>query len=155
MIEMGECGHPPIGRNRGRRSTCNCGCVGRGGSKIDGGRSSIQIEDYRFGSMTIDGRSYSKDLYVVGSDIMSPWWRSAGGHVFAPDDLAPLIEAAPEVIVLGTGYFGRVKVPDETLQAFTDAGTEVVVGRTGEVVDEFNRLADDGRQPAAAFHLTC
>ena len=33
--------------------------------------------------------------------------------------------AAPEVVILGTGYFGRVKVLDETLAALAEAGSEI------------------------------
>jgi hypothetical protein len=115
----------------------------------------MQIEHYSFGRIRIDGQDYDKDVLIVGGVVHSPWWRDAGGHVFAPQDLGMLIEAAPEVVCLGTGSFGRVKVLDETLQAFADAGTRVVQGRTDQVVEELNRLAAEGRDVAGALHLTC
>jgi hypothetical protein len=115
----------------------------------------VHIDRYGFGSITVDGETYRKDLFILRGEITSPWWRDAGGHVFAPADLEPLIEAAPDVVVLGTGYFGLVKVLDGTRAAFTAAGTELVVGKTGQVVERFNQLADAGRDVAAALHLTC
>jgi len=66
-----------------------------------------------------------------------------------------VVAAAPDVVVLGTGYFGRVKVLDETLTALAEAGTEIVVERTGGAVECFNRFADEGRDVATALHLTC
>jgi len=115
----------------------------------------MHIDSYSFGSIRIDDRDYSVDVILLGRDVKSPWWREAGGHVYAAKDLEEVLAAAPEVVVLGTGYFGRVKVLDETLEAFTDAGSEIVVERTGGAVEAYNRFVADGRDVAAALHLTC
>jgi len=118
-------------------------------------REYMHIESYTFGEIRIDGVDYRTDVILLGHTVHSPWWREAGGHVFAPGDLELLISAAPEIVCLGTGYFGRVKVEPSTRQAFVDAGTTVVVERTGPAVEEFNRLVQEGRDAAAALHLTC
>jgi hypothetical protein len=115
----------------------------------------MHIDSYSFGRIRIDGVDYGKDLIVLGGEVHSPWWREAGGHVFAPNDLQTVIMAAPEVVCLGTGYYGLVQVDESTLAAFRDSGTEVVVDRTGPVVERFNRLVEVGRDAAAALHLTC
>jgi hypothetical protein len=115
----------------------------------------VRIDRFRFGSVRIDGVHYSEDLVILGGVVHSPWWRTAGGHVFAPNDLANVIEAAPEVVCLGTGAVGMVKVEEATIEAFRKAGTRVVIDRTGAVVEIFNRLVAEGREVAAALHLTC
>ncbi len=115
----------------------------------------MRIDRSRFGNIRIDGVAYSKDLIILGGVVLCPWWRSAGGHVFASVDLARVIEAKPEVVCLGTGAVGMVTVEDETIEAFEAVGTEVVIDRTGAVIEEFNRLSAEGRNVAAALHLTC
>ena len=115
----------------------------------------MRIDSYSFGSIQIDGKDYASDVVLLGGDVKSPWWREAGGHVYAVEDFEELLAAAPEVVVLGTGYFGRVKVLDETLSALAEAGSEIVVERTGGAVECFNRFADEGREVSAALHLTC
>ena len=115
----------------------------------------MHIDTYSFGRIRIDGKDYSSDVVLLGGDVRSSWWREAGGHVYSAEDFGEVLAAAPEVVVLGTGYFGRVKVLDETLTAFADADSEVVVERTGVAVETFNRLAAEGRDVAAALHLTC
>jgi len=115
----------------------------------------MHIDHYRFGRIRIDGREYTKDLLIVGGAVRSPWWRSAGGHIFAPDDLAEVIEAAPQVVCLGTGALGMVTVDPATVAAFHRVGTEVIQDRTSRVIEEFNRLAAEERDVAAALHLTC
>ena len=115
----------------------------------------MRIDSYGFGRIRIDGVGYTKDVIILRGETHSPWWRGAGGHVFAPGDLAMVVEAAPEVVCLGTGAFGRVRVEPTALEAFAHCGTEVVQHRTARAVEEFNRLVAEGRDVAAALHLTC
>jgi hypothetical protein len=115
----------------------------------------MRIDSYNFGRIRIDGADYGKDLIILDGQVHSPWWREAGGHLFAPADLQLVIAAAPEVVCLGTGYFGRVRIDEATMAAFAESGTEVVVDRTGAIVERFNRLVDADRDVAAALHLTC
>jgi hypothetical protein len=115
----------------------------------------VHIDRFRFGSVRIDGVDYTEDLIILAGVVQSPWRRAAGGHIFAPEDLAKIIDAAPEVVCLGTGAVGMVKVEEATIAAFESVGTEVVIDRTGKVIETFNRLIADGRGVAAALHLTC
>lgn len=115
----------------------------------------MRIDRFRFGSVRIDGVDYTHDLIILGGVVQSPWVRTAGGHVFAPVDLAKLIDAAPEFVCLGTGAVGMVTIETATFEAFESAGTEVVVDRTGKVIEIFNALVGEGRDVAAALHLTC
>ena len=115
----------------------------------------MHIDSYSFGRIRVDGIDYSEDVILLRGEVRSPWWRSAGGHVYAPTDLEEVVAATPEVVILGTGYFGRVKVLDETRTVLADVGSEVVVEKTSRAVETFNQLATEGRDVAAALHLTC
>ena len=115
----------------------------------------MHIDSYSFGHIRVDGIDYSKDVILLCNEVRSPWWRSAGGHVYAPTDLEEVVAAAPEIVVLGTGYFGRVKVLDETLAALAATSSEVIVEKTGRAVETFNQFVAEGRDVAAALHLTC
>jgi len=114
-----------------------------------------KIESYRFGHVVIDGMSYRKDVLIIGDTVHSPWWRSAGGHVFAVEDLRMILDAAPANVVLGIGYFGRVNVPETSLQALHKLKCSVFVERSGRAVEVFNGLVDNGGEVSAALHLTC
>ncbi len=115
----------------------------------------MHIDSYSFGRIRIDGVDYREDVIIHHGRVHAPWWRRAGGHRFAPADLELVISDPPEVVCLGTGAMGRVRVDEATLAALGAAGIEVVVGRTGSVIDRFNRLVEVGRDAAAALHLTC
>lgn len=118
--------------------------------------SPVAIDSYRFGSITIDGQNYKKDVIITGGKVVSPWWRREG-HSLSPDDLDALIQTPPTVLIVGTGSFGAIKVPEATVGHLSSLGIEVRIMRTGKAVDEFNRLlAEHGPDMiAAALHLTC
>jgi len=118
---------------------------------IDG----MHIDRFRFGSVRIDGTDYTQDLIILGGVVQSPWRREAGGHIFAPADLSKIIDAAPDVVCLGTGAVGMVTIEEATITAFEAVGTEVIVDRTGKIIEVFNTLVAEGRNVAAALHLTC
>ncbi|SFM94810.1 Mth938-like domain-containing protein [Thermodesulforhabdus norvegica] len=112
------------------------------------------IEDYGFGHMVINGRKYTADLKIISDRVISDWWRREG-HRLHIDDITDIIDARPEVVVLGTGAFGFMKVPSEVVDFLEARGIEVVVEKTKEAVKRFNGLKEAGRLVAGAFHLTC
>ena len=116
---------------------------------------SMHIDSYSFGRIRVDGIDYTEDVIMLRGEVRSPWWRSAGGHIYAPTDLEEVVATAPEIVILGTGYFGRVKILDETRTVLADVDSEVIVEKTSRAVEIFNQLAAEDRDVAAALHLTC
>jgi hypothetical protein len=114
----------------------------------------MRIESYGFGKIVIEGSSYTKDVIVLPGRVLSPWWRREG-HSLEPADLEEVVGEAPEVLVVGTGAMGVMKVPDSTVSWLGSKGIEVRAMRTGSAVEEFNALSASGRKAAAALHLTC
>ena len=114
----------------------------------------MTIDAYTFGEIRIDGEPYRSDVIIWPDHVKCPWWR-ARGHVLATDDLEEVLAVPPKVLVIGTGYYGRMTVPEETLSTLREQGIELHVSGTREAVDEFNRLARGCANIVAAFHLTC
>jgi hypothetical protein len=112
------------------------------------------IEHYRFGNMTIDGRQYQNDLKIIDGQVISNWWRKEG-HWADVEDMADIVAARPEVLVVGTGSPGRMNLSEELRQALSDLKIRVVEEPTDEAVQTFNRLSETEAKVAAAFHLTC
>jgi hypothetical protein len=111
------------------------------------------VEDYRFGRIVVDGQTHTRDLILLPDRVMGDWWRKEG-HRLAPEDLEVVIDAGPEVLVIGTGASGLMKVPPMTMQALEEAGIELRVSTTAEACRIYNDLRND-RHVAGAFHLTC
>jgi hypothetical protein len=110
------------------------------------------IDSYRFGEVVIDGISYRKDVLILSDRVIPNWWREAG-HSLSIQDLDLLLQTNPKTIVIGTGAFGRMKVPLTTIRSLEDAGCVVIIERSKRACDRFNELQDP--TAAAALHLTC
>ncbi|MFH1313567.1 MAG: MTH938/NDUFAF3 family protein [Candidatus Eisenbacteria bacterium] len=77
----------------------------------------MRIEAYDFGTITVDGRIFTKDLRIIAGKVVPDWWRIEG-HMLLPPDIDDILTAEPEVLVIGTGDPGMMKVSD------VDAGSE-------------------------------
>jgi hypothetical protein len=114
----------------------------------------VKIDAYRFGEIEIDGRTYRADVIVTPEGVLHDWRREQG-HSLAVADLGRVMAARPEVLVVGTGYHGRMAVPAETRRYLRQQGVRLHQARTGEAVQEFNRLQRESARIVAALHLTC
>jgi hypothetical protein len=115
--------------------------------------SAPKVQSYRFGRMVVDGRSYSNDLILLPDGVISNWWRDEG-HRLSAADLEDVFDARPEVLVVGTGASGLMKVPQEIREVIKEAGIDLRIAKSGRAWELYNDLQE--QQPTAgAFHLTC
>jgi hypothetical protein len=112
------------------------------------------IDSYDFGQIVIDGQRYTSDVIVFPDRVKADWWRKES-HRLHVEDVKDALEEKPNVLVVGTGYSGLVKVLPETEKYVRSRGVELIVQRTGEAYKTFNRLVQSGKTVIAAFHLTC
>jgi hypothetical protein len=112
------------------------------------------IESYHFGAMTVRGEVHRNDLKIIGERIIGNWWRTEG-HALHEADIADIIAAPVEVLVVGSGEPGRMQVTRGAAEALQRRGIKVVTLPTRQAVDVFNTLRSQGKLVAGAFHLTC
>lgn len=112
-----------------------------------------EIEHYAFGTVRVGGQVFRSDLIILPGRIVADWWRERG-HSLCVADLAAVLEAGPEALVVGTGAYGRMDVPPATREALERAGIELFAEPTAQACETYNRLRA-GRRVAAALHLTC
>lgn len=112
-----------------------------------------RVEKYGFGSVTIDGEEYSRDVVILPDGVL-PDWRRRSGHRLVPEDLECVVKADVHMLVVGTGSFGAMRVPESTLSFLKSGGTETIVLKTDEACGVYNELKEK-RRVAAALHLTC
>ena len=114
----------------------------------------MNISDYKFGKITIDGEVYTSDVIIMPESVNDNWWREEG-HKLSISDLNKVVAARPDIVVIGTGYYGRMQVPLETKQYLEEQGIKVVQAKTRDAVSEFNQLQKEYARIVAALHLTC
>ena len=114
----------------------------------------MNIDAYEFGRIDIGGKSFTSDVIILSDEILDSWWRKEG-HSLQIEDLDAVIQAKPEMLVIGTGYFGRMTIPEETRRELNSLGINVVTEKTAKAVKEYNRLQQQYARVVAALHLTC
>jgi hypothetical protein len=114
----------------------------------------MNISGYRFGTIEIDGRTYTSDVIITPERVIDAWWRQQG-HALSVVDLEDVMAARPDVLVVGTGYFGRMSVSPETRRYLEGQGIQVRDTRTSEAVHDLNELQKERGRVVAALHLTC
>jgi hypothetical protein len=112
-----------------------------------------RIEDYRFGTIVVDGEPYGEDLIILPDRVLSGWWRRQC-HKLSTGDLDAILQARPEVLVVGQGAYGRLSVTGKAERALQEAGIELIAQPTKEAIGTYNQLREE-RRAAAALHLTC
>jgi hypothetical protein len=112
------------------------------------------IEKYEPGRMRIQGRDHRKDLKIIGGQVVAGWWRNEG-HRLGLKDIEDILASDPDVIVMGTGYAGRMRVEEDVRSLLQDRNIRLIAAPTEEAVRKFNQLASERNDVAAGFHLTC
>jgi len=112
-----------------------------------------KIDSYRFGRVVIDGDPYTKDVIILPERVIDGWWRKEG-HALHPADLEVVIEAAPDVLVVGRGAYSRMEITKESRNALAAAGIELESDNTEAACKRYNQLREKYKA-AAALHLTC
>jgi hypothetical protein len=115
----------------------------------------MRVSVYDFGRIVVDGEVHTRDVIIYPERVQCPWWRKEG-HRLAVEDLGEVWDAAPDVLVVGTGYYGRMAIAEQAAGHARASGIEVVAARTPEAVSAFNSLqSDPNKKVVAALHLTC
>lgn len=111
------------------------------------------IDSYSFGQVVTNGRKYTSDVIVFPNRVRDNWWRKEG-HSLHVEDIGEILQEKPEVLVVGTGSSGLVRIPEETRERIESEGIELIAEPTERACETFNRLSKS-KKVVAALHLTC
>lgn len=111
------------------------------------------IEAYRFGYIVIKGQEYTFDVLVFPDRVLSSWWRHRG-HELCVADLEDVIQEKPDVLVVGMGKSGLMKVLPETEARLNAEGIQLIAKPTEDACRIYNDLVKE-KKVIAALHLTC
>lgn len=115
------------------------------------------VNEYGFGKMVINGETYKEDLIITGDEVHTNWWRNKG-HYMVLDDIRETLEKyKPDVLIIGKGKFGMMKVAPEVEEYAEKNGIELYQKESGKAVRFLNELLakKSDINLVAAFHLTC
>ena len=114
----------------------------------------MQIEDYTFGKIIVDGQVYKSDVIITPETVIDSWWRKQG-HRLDKSDLNEILGANPDCLLVGTGYYGRMNIPNETIQYLQSINIQLNYAPTGDAIKQLRHLQQRCSRIVAALHLTC
>ena len=111
------------------------------------------IEEYQFGQIVVAGVKYTSDIILLPQRLIADW-RRREGHTLSPEDLTEIVQERPDLLIVGTGSLGQVRVTPEARRHLEANHIELIVEDTASACKTYNRLCPTKRV-AAALHLTC
>jgi len=113
----------------------------------------MRIDHYSFGKIIVDGKTYASDVIIYPDRVDDSWWRKEG-HYLQKADVADIVAARPDLLIVGTGAHGVMTVPESTITFLEAHNVSVLIEKTGRAVEFFN-TQPQGKKVVAALHLTC
>lgn len=112
------------------------------------------IDSSSFGSIRIGGRDYSSDVIIYPDRVDSSWWRKEG-HRLQEEDVREILQAAPQILIVGTGQDDRMKIAPQLKMLLEQKGVELFAAITPEACKLHNKLVKGNKTVVTALHLTC
>lgn len=119
------------------------------------------IERFEWGLFQINGVCHSAEGQGVGKDIcilageVRPW-SERKGHRLKPHMVAPALRPDVKVLVIGNGVNGAIRVGKKIHRMVMEAGIdELIIEKTPEACQVYNRLVRQGKAVALLAHGTC
>lgn len=112
-----------------------------------------RIDSYRFGQITINGLKYTSDVIIYPDRVQANWWRD-DSHKLTLKDITGIMKENPELLLVGTGASGLMRVLPEVERAVKASNIQLIVQPTSEACDTYNQLCP-AQKVVAALHLTC
>lgn len=114
----------------------------------------MTVNDLSFGSVTIDGETYGKDVIIDNDSIKkrkkaeSKKYRDRFGHTpLSPGENIPW---KCKKLIIGTGHSSSLPVMDEVFDIAEQKGVELVILSTPEAIKHINDPHTN-----LILHLTC
>ena len=102
------------------------------------------INEYKFGSITVNGKTYNHDVEVRWTGEILPWRRKES-HIIDVADVKRAIEQNPDTIIISTGESGIARVAEEAKKFILEkGGIKLIIDKTEEAARTFNIMVAEG-----------
>ena len=118
----------------------------------------MKIDGTAFGSITIDGETYSHDVLIRLSGKVKKRKKKLSkkifgtSHTMSLDEAQFIYEKGADLLILGTGQHDNLRLSPEAAQFFERKDCKVLAEPTPAAVSAFNRAE---KHKIGLFHITC
>ncbi len=111
------------------------------------------IDSSQLGLIVVNGKKYTSDVIISTDRVKDGWWRKEG-HQLCLEDIAEILSGNPEVLIVGTGASGLMKVLPDGQRNVDTRGIKLIAETTDKACHIYNQLCRS-QKVAAALHLAC
>ncbi len=118
----------------------------------------MKIEGTRFGSITIDGKTYEHDVVIrLSGEVVKRKKKLSKkeygtSHIMSKKEAKFVYEEGCRELILGTGQYDNVRLSQEAAAYFNKKECKVVAQPTPNAIQTFNGLQS---HKVGLFHVTC
>ena len=112
----------------------------------------VRINSMKFGEITIDNKVYYSDMVV--------WWNGrieyrTKSHTFEVEEFSRIAAKKPEIVIVGTGIEGIVRISDDVDALAKEMKIEIFSDLSPKATEMFNAFQNEGKKVVAVIHATC
>ena len=97
------------------------------------------IDSYQFGRIVVSGQKYTSDVIIFPGRVRNNWGRKVG-HQLCLKDIAEMMTESPEVLIVGTGASGLMKVLPEVERGVVTQGSKLIAEATDKACHIYNHI---------------
>jgi hypothetical protein len=118
----------------------------------------MEIDSTEFGSITIDGLTYSHDVFIRLSGKIRKRKKKLSkklygtSHIVSLEEAEFIYEKGSELLIVGTGQYGSLRLSPEAAEFFARKDCQVVAEPTPRAMLAFNQAKG---HKTGLFHVTC
>ena len=118
----------------------------------------MSIDGTEFGSITIDGKKYEHDVFIHRSGRVEKRRKKLSkaeygtSHIISKAEAKFILEDGCDLLIIGGGQEGNVRLSPEASAYFKKKGCRVVLQPTPEAVRSFNASRE---KKIGLMHVTC
>src|SRR5512139_2040956 len=120
----------------------------------------MKIDSTEFGSITIDGTTYTHDVLIqLSGEVVKRKKKLSKkyygtSHIISLEEAEFVYQKGCDTLVLGTGQDGNVKLSPEAAKFFAHHGCRVVLKPTPDAIETYNKTRRKTKA-IGLFHVTC
>lgn len=111
------------------------------------------IDNFTFGKFIVDGETFNSNITLINDKAKKH--RYLPNHELKIDDFIELVESKPDYIIIGNGASGVIQVQDEIIEYIEKHGIKIIIEKTGDACNTYNKMIKQGKKVAAFLHDTC
>lgn len=102
------------------------------------------IDSFKFERVVIQGKEYRSDILISPDENVSPWDREVL-HTIQSVDLDDILKHKPDLIIIGTGTIGNLKLAEDVKPYLGEKGIELIAHKSEKAIDTYRQLRNQER----------